>query len=426
VAGAAALVAAAGALFGGVFHGRDAAPPPAAAAAPLSADLPAANTASLVRRLQLELRSRRNTRGYTLLGIAYQQRARETGDPSYYRRSEGVLRRALARSPRDPFATGGLASLALSRHRFREALRLGRRAHALAPTIVQPYGIVGDALVELGRYREAFRSFDRMVALRPGLPSYSRISYARELLGDVSGALRAMDLARDAAAGQPEPTAWTEVQLGKLELGRGRVGAAAAHFRASLAAFHGYVYGLDGLAQVEAAYGRYRSAIALERRAVDRVPLPQFVAVLGDLYHVSGHARKARLQYATIGVIGRLLRANGVRTDLETALFDIDHGIRLRRTVALARRAHRQRPSIEGDDVLSWGLARFGRCSEALHYSHRALRLGTRDALKFFHRGAIERCLGREGAARTWYRRALAQNPHFSLLWAPVARKALR
>ena len=53
----------------------------------------------------------------------------------------------------------------------------------------------------------------------------------------------------------------------------------------------------------------------------------------------------------------------------------------------------------------------------------RALRLGTLDAAKFFHRGMIERCLGRPAAARVWFRRALALNPHFSLIWSPVARR---
>jgi tetratricopeptide (TPR) repeat protein len=72
---------------------------------------------------------------------------------------------------------------------------------------------------------------------------------------------------------------------------------------------------------------------------------------------------------------------------------------------------------------LAWALARNGRCDEALRYSKRALRLGTLDAAKFFHRGMIERCLGDTAEAKSWFRRALALNPHFSLLWAPVARR---
>jgi len=168
------------------------------------------------------------------------------------------------------------------------------------------------------------------------------------------------------------------------------------------------------------------AAIALEQRAVSRMPLPQFVAQLGDLYRAEGKLALARRQYALVGVIHRLFVANGVKADLETALFDVDHGISLGHALALARRAHAERPSIDGDDVLAWALARNGRCGEALDWSRHALRLGTLDALKLFHRGMIERCLGQRAVGDAFLRRALSLNPHFSILWAPVARRALR
>jgi Flp pilus assembly protein TadD len=137
----------------------------------------------------------------------------------------------------------------------------------------------------------------------------------------------------------------------------------------------------------------------------------------------SGKRAAAQRQYATEDGIRRLLAANGVRTDLETALFDVDHGLRLRASLALARKAERMRPSIDGEDVLAWALVRNGRCGEALHYSDLALRLGTRDAAKYFHRGMIERCLGRTANAQAWFRRTVRLNPHFSVLWSAVARR---
>src|SRR5919201_1083056 len=94
-----------------------------------------------------------DVRSLDQLGLAYQQRARETGDPTYYTKSGDALQRALSVSPRDLFATSGLGSLALSRHRFRTALALGRRAHAISPTTARNYGVIGDALVELGLCR---------------------------------------------------------------------------------------------------------------------------------------------------------------------------------------------------------------------------------------------------------------------------------
>jgi len=384
----------------------------------------AATGSALIPQLQQQVRANpTDVVGLGLLGLAYQQRARETGDPSYYTKSDGVLQRALRYSPDDLVATSGLGALALSRHRFHEALVFGRRAVALSPSTARGYGVVGDAQVELGRYREAFAAFDRMASLKPSLSSYARVSYARELLGDVHGAADAMRLAIDAAAGQPEALAWSRTQLGKLFWSQGRVRAAEREYRAALAVRPGYVYAFDGLAQVEAARGRNRKAITYEQRAAEAIPLPQFVAALGDLQRLAGNESGARRQYALIGAIQRLLRANGVRTDLETALFDVDHAVRLRRALSLARAAQAERPSIDGDDVLAWALVRNGRCSEALHYSKRALRLGTRDAVKFFHRGMVERCLGDSAVAKRWFRRALSVNPHFSLLWAPAATR---
>jgi tetratricopeptide (TPR) repeat protein len=235
-----------------------------------------------------------------------------------------------------------------------------------------------------------------------------------------------MTVAVDAGTGQGEAEGWTRVQLGKIYWSVGRLTAAEGAYRTALHVFPGYPYALDALARVEAARGRLATAIALEQRATALIPLPQYVGQLSDLYRSAGRSQLARRQYALIGVIQRLLVANGVKTDLETALFDVDHGVRLSHALALARRARAERPSIDGDDVLAWALARNGHCGEAIPYSRSALRLGTHDALKLFHRGMIERCLGNRAVGDAFLHRALALNPHFSVLWSPVARKALR
>jgi tetratricopeptide (TPR) repeat protein len=421
--------AAAGALFGGLFREPSSAASAALAGAQATEDFKAgfslnASTASLVADLQSRLRANpKDEHSYALLGLAYQQRARETGDSSYYPKSEGVLRRALALDSKDYLAVSGLGSLALSRHRFRAALVLGEQARKLNPYSARSFGVIGDAYVELGRYHEAFHAFDKMNRLRPSLSSYARVSYGRELIGHTAAAIRAMKLAVDAASGAAEPTAWTHVQLGKLYWNHGRLDLAEREYRFALRVFPGYAYGLDALAQVVAAKGEYSQAIAIERRAVDAIPLPQYVTVLGDLYRVTGHPVLAHRQYALIGAIEKLLNANGVKTDLEIALFQSDHGIAVRHALARARLAHAERPSIDGDDVLGWALARNGRCAEALGYSQRSLRLGTQDALKFFHRGMIERCLRHTRASRVWLEKALALNPHFSVLWVPLAKR---
>jgi tetratricopeptide (TPR) repeat protein len=360
------------------------------------------------------------------LGFAYQLRWRETADASFLPRSETALRRALRARPEEANAVLGLGSLALIRHQFEDALAYGRRARRLLPGSARPFGVIGDALIELGRYRQAFAAFERMIALRPSLASYARVAYARELTGDTEGAVSAMRLALDAAAGQPEPSAWSLVELARLEFARGGIEAAGRHARAALRILPGYPTARTELARVEAARGRLRWAIAEARRAAEAVPTSQAVALLADLLDRAGRRAEANRQRATVDVIDRLLQANGVQLDLEATVYRADNRILPRETIVLAGRARAARPSIYGDDALAWALARAGFCHEALPLAARALRLGTHDPLLYFHRGYAEGCAGNRSEMREWYRRALALSRDFSIRWAPVARAAVR
>ena len=161
--------------------------------------------------------------------------------------------------------------------------------------------------------------FDRMAAVKPGLAAYARISYGRELTGDLDGAVAAMRLAVETTLDRGEPAAWARTQLAKLEFGHGRRAVAAREASLALAAFPGYPAALELLARVEAANGRYVRAIAHAQRAVDTIPLPQFAATLGDLQRRVGRVDSARRQAGVVSAISRSLEASGVRTDLETA-----------------------------------------------------------------------------------------------------------
>jgi tetratricopeptide (TPR) repeat protein len=432
LAAAAALVAAAVAALGGVLAGE-----PAAQSDPrdrtveesgrLVQGFSAGDTAALVERLLARVEADPgDAEGLTLLGLAYQQRARETADSAYYPRAEEALRRAVSLRDADYLTFTGLAALAASRHRFADARRLAERAIRLNPASAEARGILGDALVELGRYREAFDAFERMASLKPGLAAYARISYARELLGRTRAAVKTMELAVRAGAGNAENAAWTLVQLGNLDFDTGRPLPAERAYREALARYPGYVKAQAGLARVEAARGRWDAAVGLYRRALDAVPLPEYAVGLAETLAAAGRDREARDAYRLVAVIQRVFAANGVRTDLETALVDLDRGRDVHGALARAREAYDERRSIEAEDVLAWALLRNGHCHAARRHSERALRLGTHDALKLFHRAAIEECLGRPAAARSFAARALAANPQFSLRYAGTARELAR
>ena len=434
VAGAAALAS----LVGGAFSGGSAASPLSilranAAGSPeqqalgrLLAGLSTGNTAGYIHKLERRA-ARRPHDGDSLavLGLAYQQRARETGDPAFYRLSGNALQRASRAGGSGALVAQGEASLANTRHQFRKGLLLARLAVRLDPENGSAYGALGDALFNLGRYPRAFRVYDLMALLAPGIASFTRVASARELVGRPRAAADADELALEAGSTVPENTAWTIVQLGNVRFNMGDLAGAAKAYRRALRRFPGYVHAEAGLARVEASEGRFAPAIARLQRVVAELPLPAYVILLGDALHTAGHQRAARREYALVGAIERLFAANGVHTELQTALFDLDHDRNVADALRRARTAYASAPSIYAEDTLAWGLFRVGRCGEAKVHSRRALRLGTRDALLLFHRAMIERCLG-SATAPLWFARALAINPDFSILWAPVARRALR
>ena len=65
-------------------------------------------------------------------------------------------------------------------------------------------------------------------------------------------------------------------------------------------------------------------------------------------------------------------------------------------------------------DAYAWALHMNGRDAEAKEASNKALALGTRHALLYFHAGMIDLALGDTDGARTHLMTALDINPHFS------------
>ncbi len=362
----------------------------------------------------------------TNLAIAYLQKARETNDPTYYTQAGQALDKALTLKPDYYDAVSSFGSLELSRHEFSKALDWGTKAKNINPRKSFAFGVIGDAQIELGRYDEAVNTFQQMVDLKPDLSSYSRVSYARELYGDVPGAIEAMLQAVDAGSPAAENTAWTRVQLGNLYFNSKQRDKAETEYKHALSDYPDYLHALAGLAQVKAAKGDTEGAIKLYQQSLAIVPLPQYLTALGDLYTLKGDAASAKQQYDTVLYIYKLFEANGVNANAEKAAFLSDQGQDPAQAVKLAELAAKERNDVHTMDTLAWSLYGAGRYQDALAAEKKAMRLGTQNALFFFHAGMIYEKLGDHANARQNLQKAMDINPYFSLRHAKEAADVLK
>jgi len=369
-----------------------------------------------------------DTRSAIDLGASYLQMVRESGDPSYYGKSEALLSDVLAREPGNAEAMAWLGGLDLARHEFASALTWGQQALAAQDDLLIAFPVVIDAFIELGRYDEAIETSDAFIQLRPDLPSYTRVSYIRELHGNRGGAISAMGLALDSTRFGTEPSSWTRVQLGNLHFYGGNLVRAEEEYTFTLATYPDYAPALAGMARIAAANGDLPRAAELLVEASTRIPIPEYVILLGDVYAAMGETERAEEQYALVRVMTQLLESNGVNSDLELALFAADHpsaDATPEQVVAMAREAFAVRPGIYGHDVLAWALYQAGDYDGAWTEMQQALRLGTQDALLYFHAGAIAQARGDDETAREYLTTALKINPDFSILYADEATAML-
>ena len=321
------------------------------------------------------------------LADALVRQTRITGNAGLALEAETALRRALTADPANYDANRELGSLLLSQHRFREAISVGEKNRDARPYDALNYGVIGDGHLELGEYEQAFDAFDKMMALRPGAASYARVAYARELQGNLTGAVEAMKLAADATPPEDsESLAWHHAQVGDLYLRLGKLHDAEAEYIVASHAFPGHPFAMMGYARLLAARGEQRSALNLLQELARTAPTPDLAARTGDLLEQLGRHDEAERQYA--------LAEAGWRVDApepkNLARFLAEHNRAIPEAVAIAEKAAAGRRDIFTEDALAWAYFKAGRVAAARDAIALALRTGTRDADILAHAKAIQ------------------------------------
>lgn len=238
-----------------------------------------------------------NADAYINLAEVFINEARITGEHGhYYPAALSMLDTVLAKNLKsDDLKFRALATKAgvqLSLHQFHEALQTGQGALAINPYNAQVCGVLVDAHVELGEYDQAVVMADRMMSIRPDLRSYSRVSYLREIHGDVPGAIQAMEMAVQSGHPALEETAWATLTLGGLYERYDDPNKALTAYKAILANRPNHPFAIGAMGNIYLKEKKYEQAEALLDEAMAIIPEVGFYIDMATLYQQTGRTEE--------------------------------------------------------------------------------------------------------------------------------------
>jgi tetratricopeptide (TPR) repeat protein len=359
------------------------------------------------------------------LAAAFIQKLRETTDFAFLNRASGLVDKMLAANPKNYDALRLKAEIETHRHNFPLAAKLSQELLERNPSDAGAYGMLGDSLMELGKYDEAGQAYQQMLSLGANLSSYNRVAYHRFVTGKTNDALSWMMTAVRAGSNTPENLAWCLVEFGDMLAKTGHVEDARAAYQQALDILPGYHRALAAQGRQLAAAGEFEPAVANFKKAQAVIPLPEYGAALEALYAKTGNAAEAAKQRALLDAIDKLGQANGEKGNRALAAAYADENRNAQRAVELASAEMETRKDVYAYDALSWALLRAGRQKDAAEASAHALAQRTPEPMFLYHAGVIALEGGDRARGEELLRAALDLNPAFAFPQADDARKRL-
>jgi tetratricopeptide (TPR) repeat protein len=220
---------------------------------------------------------------------------------------------------------------------------------------------------------------DKMVSIKPDLRSYSRVSYLREIHGDVPGAIEALTLAAQAGMPGADNTSWAMVTLGHLYLHYGKMAEAELVFKATLDARPEYPFALEGLAEIEIMRKNYGEAEKLLNQAAAIIPEVGFYEKLAIVYKETNRMAEATKTLEEVIVMMQDDEAHGHNMALEFAHVYSELMDNPTKALEYAMKEYQARPeNIDVNGTLAGIYAKMGNLEKAKMHQEKALRTGSK------------------------------------------------
>ncbi|HEX8719910.1 MAG TPA: tetratricopeptide repeat protein [Pyrinomonadaceae bacterium] len=340
------------------------------------------------------------------------QRASLKGDLAGLERAGEAIERAVARAANPADLYFLKASLDFKLHRLPGVRRCLDASPGLRDS-PQGRALRADLDFQEGRYEEARAGYEDLARDEPTWDNLARLAHLRAKLGDIAEAERLYAEAGDElTAKEMRHFCWLELQLGELDVSRGRFEEARTHYERAGRAYSGYWMVEEHAAELLGALGRVEEAAALYEKVLSRLPRPEFMQALGELYEFAGRPAEAEPWFErALGEYLDSARRGGVHYYHHLADFYSDVREDGAEAVRWARRDLELRENFSTQAALAWALYRDGQFAEARGMMKRSLASGAREARLFAKAAAVYGAAGEAAEAEKYSRMAAEINP---------------
>jgi tetratricopeptide (TPR) repeat protein len=364
--------------------------------------------------------------GYNVLAAALIRRAQKTSDASFYAQAEAAIKKSLQLVP-DNFETEKIrASILLGKRDFPAALDAAQALNKRVPDDVMVYGLLTDANVELGNYKDAEVAAQWMLNLRPGnLPALTRAANLRELFGDAEGAYELMELAlQSTSPGDVEERASLLIQMGHLRLASGSADAAEKLLGQATTLSPNNPAALVDLARIRMARKQFAEAVTFLEERYRGVSRAENLYDLAEALELAGRHEEAKRAFGDFETKALAESSNRDNSNRKLVFYYADKVRMPAKALEVAKQEFQWRHDVFTLDAYAWALHVNGQDAEARRQIETALAVGIRDASLFRHAAEIATKMGDTSVAEV-YLKQLADLNAIDAEQAPTALAGL-
>lgn len=361
-----------------------------------------------------------NRLNHERMAASHMQHARLTGSYEDYARAEASIATAFEHDP----GTSSLllrAKLHYSLHRLPQART---DFEAAKPTIQRtPDGVASQEAFEAnlamqaGDSKKAQAHFDASLASKRTTSNLASVAVYRWKTGEFDQAEALFREALKSYHGKPmEPRAWLHLNLGLLDLDRGRYDDALAHYREAETFMKGYWLIDEHIAEILTLQGKTEEAKTLYLDILERTNNPEFMDAMAGILFEAGQDEDAKMYVAKARKRYEEQMAKYPEAAYGHALGHyIEFGDDAAFVLDLAKKNYALRPNLEAAVMLAQAQLKAGDAKAAARALAPTLKSSFKSAELYATAAEVQARLGRDKQARAFLKQAQAIDPTSSL-----------